>query len=94
MFRTALANLLARIRHRRRTVAADRAARVADDLDRQPPISILMHVRAFLSLVREILLARESHTGRRGAKTPARGAEPPTEPRPRRAGENDNRPRS
>lgn len=63
MFRTALSSLLARIRQRR-TAAADRAARVTDDLDRQPPIAILMHVRGFLSLVREILLARESYTGR------------------------------
>jgi hypothetical protein len=64
MFRTALSSLLARIRHRRRAAAADRAARMADDLDRQPPIAILMHIRGFLSLVREIVRARESYTGR------------------------------
>jgi hypothetical protein len=64
MFRTALSSLLARIRHRRRAAAADRAAHVTDDIDREPPISFLMHVRGYLSLVREIVLARESYTGR------------------------------
>jgi hypothetical protein len=59
---------------------------MADDLDRQPPIAILMHVRGFLSLVREILRARESYTGRatREDAPSGGGASDRSAPRPRK----------
>lgn len=62
MFRTALSSLLAKLRPSRRS--GDRPAHMADDLDSEPRISVMMHIRGFLSLVRQIVLARNSAPAR------------------------------
>lgn len=62
MLRTALSSLLAKLRPSR--PRGDRPAHMADDLDSEPRISVLMHIRGFLSLVRQIVLARNSAPGR------------------------------
>ncbi len=55
MFRT-VSGWFARIRRHCRAAGAERASRLADDLDGQTRISIWMRVRGFISLVREIVL--------------------------------------
>ncbi|WP_186420840.1 hypothetical protein [Bosea sp. CS1GBMeth4] len=59
---------------------------MADDLDSEPRISIWMHVRGFLSLVRQIVLARDGHAGRAGreyGRSGGRASEGPRTPRHR-----------
>lgn len=49
---------------------------MADDLDSEARISIWMHVRGFLSLVRQIVLARNSDAGRTPRKQDRSGGRP------------------